>query len=514
MKKYILFFFAPICWSNIIAQNQLPELNQCLVIKSGDGLEVQYDVSDTDNAQLEIKCKVFSNSTTNKYAEIPIQMITGDIGFPVSIGNNKKLTIRFVDPSILPSDIIVHLTASDREVLNIADILNQVNVQRIDSTLNVLQGKRNVTTDPIFLNKSRDYIKSQSKAFLQTNELAFSTPQYSCINFEATKWGYQNPEQIHIVDAHYDTYNQAPGADDNGSGVVGVLEILRILSTYECKRSIRYLFFDLEEAGLIGSNIYLNNQIGKSDIIKSVINFEMIGYYTDKPNTQDLPAGFNLLFPDAYNEVINNQRRGDFITNVGNTNSNSLIASFKNAAQTHVNSLKVISLEVPGTGTIVPDLRRSDHANFWDKNIPALMITDGANFRNKNYHTSRDSMQYLDLNFMSAVIKASIATLIDLAGAEHATSIDLTYQNPNSNQAPKNESPKIKIFQKVLSIQNIRESNHLNWNIYNTEGHLIKDNHSGNDPVHIDLNHISPGVYYLYINQDGAINTFKFIITP
>ena len=235
MKKYILFFFAPICLSNIIAQNQLPELNQCLVIKSGDGLKVQYDVSDTDNAQLEIKCKVFSNSTTNKYAEIPIQMITGDIGFPVSIGNNKKLTIHFVDPNVLPSDIIVHLTASDREALNIADILNQVNVQRIDSTLNVLQGKRNVTTDPIFLNKSRDYIKSQSKAFLQTNELAFSTPQYSCINFEATKWGYQNPDQIHIVDAHYDTYNQAPGADDNGSGVVGVLEILRILSTYECK---------------------------------------------------------------------------------------------------------------------------------------------------------------------------------------------------------------------------------------------------------------------------------------
>lgn len=316
------------------------------------------------------------------------------------------------------------------------------------------------------------------------------------------------------MDAHYDTYNQAPGADDNGSGVVGVLEILRILSTYECKRSIRYLFFDLEEAGLIGSNIYLNNQIGKSDIIKSVINFEMIGYYTDKPNTQDLPAGFNLLFPDAYNEVINNQRRGDFITNVGNTNSSSLIASFKNAAQTHVNSLKVISLEVPGTGTIVPDLRRSDHANFWDKNIPALMITDGANFRNKNYHTVRDSIQYLDLNFMSAVIKASIATLIDLAGAEHATSIDLSYQNPNSNQTPKNDVLKINIFQKVLSIQNIRESNHLNWNIYNTEGHLIKDNHSGNDPVHIDLNHIPPGVYYLYINQDGAINTFKFIITP
>lgn len=87
------------------------------------------------------------------------------------------------------------------------------------------------------------------------------------------------------------------------------------------------------------------NQIAVQDKVKAALNFEMIGYYSNEPNSQTLPTGFNILFPEAYNAVVNDQYRGNFITNVGNVLSSSLIASYQNNA-TKYSSLKVISLTV------------------------------------------------------------------------------------------------------------------------------------------------------------------------
>ena len=61
-----------------------------------------------------------------------------------------------------------------------------------------------------------------------------------------------------------------------------------------------------------------------------------------------------------------------------------------NAVDTYVPDLRSVPLSVPGNGQIAPDLRRSDHARFWDANIPALMLTDASEFRNTNYHTPAD----------------------------------------------------------------------------------------------------------------------------
>ena len=92
--------------------------------------------------------------------------------------------------------------------------------------------------------------------------------------------------------------------------------------------------------------------------------------------------------------------------------------------------LKVIDLEVPGTGTIAPDFRRSDHAPFWDTNRKALMITDGANFRNNNYHTANDAKDSLDFGFMTNVVKATVATAAALALPRHSDVEVFVASNP------------------------------------------------------------------------------------
>ena len=69
----------------------------------------------------------------------------------------------------------------------------------------------------------------------------------------------------------------------------------------------------------------MRNFLNKSEKLNAVLNFEMIGYYSERNNSQSLPAGFNIAFPDAYNKVAVDTFKGNFITNVGNVNSSTLV---------------------------------------------------------------------------------------------------------------------------------------------------------------------------------------------
>src|SRR5690606_22115028 len=98
----------------------------------------------------------------------------------------------------------------------------------------------------------------------------------------------------------------------------------------------------------------------------------------------------------ASQDVADDEYRGNFLFACSNTNSNPLLATFVAASEDYVPELRLVSASLPGTGTIAPDLRRSDHARFWDAGIQALMLTDAANFRNPNYHTPGDSIGTLN----------------------------------------------------------------------------------------------------------------------
>lgn len=443
MRNLVLLFI--LIGSKLLAANSIPVITQCNLSVENKALLVSFELEDLDNINLEVRCAVFYAAGPNKNKLVSIQSMKGDIGYPVNSGSNKMIRIELTDPIDLNSNIQVVLSAYDREPLDIAEILKQVNTNRMTSDLQFLQGRRNENTDKAFKEKSRMYLVQNFNTKDHLFKFESKVGSLSNINYEVSRWGTQSPEFIEIIDAHYDSYNQAPGMDDNASGVTGVLEAFRVLHPYASQKTIRFVLFDLEENGLIGSNLYVNNQINANDLIDNVINFEMIGYYSEMDNTQDLPTGFNILFPEAYNQVISNNRRGDFINNIGNANSKSLIQAFATASNSYVSDLKLINLEVPGNGSIAPDLRRSDHASFWDKNYKALMITDGANFRNKNYHTIKDSLQYLNMDFLTKVVKASIATLATLAGVEHGTSSSLEYTPSVQTKNLSNKS--IAIFQ-------------------------------------------------------------------
>jgi hypothetical protein len=108
--------------------------------------------------------------------------------------------------------------------------------------------------------------------------------------------------------------------------------------------------------------------------------------------------------------------QGDFLAIVGNEASRSLVLQLEQEAQRHAAQLKPLSLVVPGRGEAMPHTRRSDHASFWDAGYPAVVLTDTANFRNPHYHRETDTVDTLNLEFLSNVAATVTATAIQIAG--------------------------------------------------------------------------------------------------
>ena len=348
-----------------------------------------------------------------------------------------------------------------------------------------------------------------------------ATQQFKYLNYQALNiigniYGGRNRQRIYINDAHYDSVANGPGADDNGSGVVGFMEIARILSAYHFENTIRFIGFDLEEVGLNGSNSYVNKEVSPIDSILGVFNYEMIGYFSNVNNSQTVPTGFNQLFPGQYATLLADTFKGNFLANIGNVDSKPISDAFINAANLYVPELKVISINLPGNGTIAPDFRRSDHASFWDKGYKALMLTDGADFRNKNYHTANDKIDLLDMDFLSNNVKATLATLATLAKpiSGDIARFDLDYnavtsKNIIADRLQLSPNP----FTNSITCK-MDELGHVNsLNVYDSDGRLIlfKKLNSNDKEISINTENWNSGNYFLIINSANVNYSAKLI---
>ncbi|QQS30811.1 MAG: M28 family peptidase [Sphingobacteriales bacterium] len=409
---------------SVFAQNQAPVISnvQAFPDEVNNNVTITFDVADAEGDALELELRVSDNSGAT-YLVNDIAGVFGDVGYPISPGTGKSITWQY-NPAELNSGIyLIKLIADDRQPVDIQNIVNQVNIFNLLTDLTDIEGVRHYTAGLANIEAVKTLMETRfTDAGLQTSRQDFTIGAISGQNIIGRKQGQGDETKTVIIDAHFDTVSNSPGADDNGSGVVGVLEAMRVLSFYEFRNNIKFIGFDQEEGGLIGSSYYVNNGgVEPFEYIKGVLNYEMIGYYSEVPNSQSVPTGFNILFADAYAQLAANEFKGDFLINVANTLSNPLRIAFDSCAALYVPELKVISLAVPGTGSIAPDLRRSDHAKFWDGGHRALMLTDGANFRNLNYHTPNDVVSTLDFDFMANNVKATVATAAHLAEVRHCT---------------------------------------------------------------------------------------------
>lgn len=209
--------------------------------------------------------------------------------------------------------------------------------------------------------------------------------------------------KVFIIGAHYDSVKGTVGADDNASAVAVQLELARVLSRLKAKEplelTVRFVSFALEEPPAyatrsMGSRVYARKAKKKKERIDGMICLEMVGYTCQETGCQRYP--FPLMF-FGYPKI------GNYIGIVGNYRSRqftrSLFQSFeKNKA------LPVVKSTVPWSGYLIPNVRLSDHASFWDRGYKAVMITDTAFYRNPHYHRASDTMDKLDFSFMAQLV--------------------------------------------------------------------------------------------------------------
>src|ERR1043165_1134275 len=368
-----------------IAQNAAPVLSNVTVSVSGGQVQVSYDITDAESNNSEVKLLVSADGGQT-YLNHSGSM-TGDIGYPVAVGTGKHITWDYDTISDIYS-YSLRLVADDRQVPSIQTIVDQVDSVRLRNLLLSIQGIRHYQANPTHLEEIKDTIEARfTSANLQVSTQDFVKLGYAAQNILGRKAGLGKEDTTYILDAHFNSVNDAPGADDNGSGMAGVLEALCVLAPYHFNKSIRFIGFDFEETGLDGSIRYVQSGIKPWEKLQGVINYEMIGYYSNAANSQQVPAGFNILLPTQYAALQADSFRGNFIVNVGDAESGALVRAYDSLSQLYVPALKKSSINLPGNGTIASDFRRSDHAPFWDANYPAIMLTDGANYRNHAYRS-------------------------------------------------------------------------------------------------------------------------------
>ena len=227
-------------------------------------------------------------------------------------------------------------------------------------------------------------------------------------NIEATLLGSELPGQIIVIGAHYDSVSGCPGANDNASGVAGLLEAAALLGKTKPRRTLRFVAFANEEPPYfkqptMGSLVYARRCAERREDVIGMLSLETIGFYSDAPGSQAYPPPFSFFYPSEAN----------FIAFVGDDASRQLvhrsIASFRSHTE-----FPSEGIAAPGH---IPGISWSDHWSFWQVGIPAVMVTDTAPFRYRWYHTKGDRADKLDYARMSRVVAGVTRVIADLAEA-------------------------------------------------------------------------------------------------
>jgi Zn-dependent M28 family amino/carboxypeptidase len=226
---------------------------------------------------------------------------------------------------------------------------------------------------------------------------------YAARNVVAELRGTTRPSEVVLIAAHVDAFYS--GADDNGSGVAAMLEVARVAASHRFERTVRFVGFDLEERGSRGSTRYV--EAGLADDVVEAVILECVGYSDHRPGSQDSPLGFEL------GEV------GDSLVIAANGDSAATAQRMLDLnRQLALIELRAAIAGGSGGYPFSGALLRSDNGPFWLRGVPAVMLTDTANYRNPNYHEASDTPETLDPEFLAASTRVVAASLAMLARAE------------------------------------------------------------------------------------------------
>lgn len=286
--------------------------------------------------------------------------------------------------------------------------MNHVDPQRLKSHVSMLANTLAPRdhSHPENLDRVAAYIRQEfEQAGGRVSEQPFKVQGVTYRNVSAF-FGPQTKERV-VIGAHYDSAGPLPGADDNASGVAGLIELAHLLGKApkaSLNTSVELVAYSLEEPPFfatqqMGSAVHAAALKQQKVPVRLMLSLEMIGYFTDAPDSQRYPiAAMKLTYPSV----------GNFIAVVGKMGQGATVKRIKEA-MLKASSLPVHSLNAPPS---LPGVDLSDHRNYWNAGYEAAMITDTSFYRNSFYHTAQDTPDTLDYQRMAQVVQGVYAVAL------------------------------------------------------------------------------------------------------
>lgn len=249
---------------------------------------------------------------------------------------------------------------------------------------------------PEALERAAEYIvKDLIDGEMTVKRLDFDHAMQTFSNIEAERRGGELPDEIVVVGAHYDSAGDAPGANDNATGVAALLVLADRFREAAPRRTLRFVAFANEEpphfqTSGMGSLIYARLCAERDDDVVAMLSLETMGYFDDTPGSQAYPFPLSMFYPDV----------GNFIGFVGDLSSRALVHD----AITAFREVAKIPSEGAALPSGIPGVGWSDHWAFWQAGFPAVMITDTAPFRYPHYHETSDTPDKVDFERLAVVV--------------------------------------------------------------------------------------------------------------
>lgn len=209
-----------------------------------------------------------------------------------------------------------------------------------------------------------------------------------------------------VIGAHYDVCGDQQGADDNASGVVGMISAYHQLKEYQGQYCLEFVAYTLEEPPFfgtqaMGSYIHAQELNYESRKVFGMVSVEMIGFFSDKEDSQSYPVGIMKWFYG---------KKADFIFLSKKMTNGKFVRGFtKNFMKSGM--IKTHKLGAPKS---IVGVDFSDHRNYWKFGYDAFMLTDTSFYRNKNYHQSTDTIETIDFSRMAKVVDALVYAIQQL----------------------------------------------------------------------------------------------------
>ena len=351
-------------------------------------------------------------------------------------------------------------------------IVTQVKFDSVQQKLQKFQDFGIKTVGSSAHNNAFDWLKSYYKNYGYTTieQQSVNVSGNIGYNLIVTKLGKKYPDEFIIIDGHYDTLN-GPGANDNGSGTVTLLEIARLMANIETDYSIKFIHFTGEERGLIGSQEYVNKIAVPQNLkIKAVLNIDEVGGVKNKANT------IIVCEQDESNPTSNNVASSELTTKMANIFPlyTSLKTEISNAYSSDYMPFQAVGYPITG---------------LFEKNETPYA------------HTINDVIDNLDLNYLYEVVKGSLATLLHFSEAkQQLNTIDIKneivklYPNPIKD---------IVYFSEPIVNTTVE--------IVNQNGQIVFSEYLSKSTSQLNLKQLKKGVYYVNLKSNSAQNQYKLI---